>query len=86
MTAWEYGYLRTGSKMVSDTWEWSAHWIGPNADLAEYDVTDGLVVNVVNELGADGWELATVEWSEGVTPRGEPWYTRIYHLKRPVQG
>jgi hypothetical protein len=64
MAAWEYGYLRTSSQKTHDGWKWSASWFGPNADLAECDVTDGLIVDV-KELGKEGWELATVEWSEG---------------------
>jgi hypothetical protein len=88
---WEYAQLLFERALRDDgVWETTATFHPPNGEKRVLEATDtiGPVAHLV-EFGSEGWELVTLEVSNGVfrTTAGQDrahWLTRRFWLKRPV--
>ena len=64
-------------------WEYRAVALWPRlGDGADAMNDTGDVTGLLNALGADGWELAAVEWLDDA---GAPGRTLTAFMKRPVE-
>jgi hypothetical protein len=89
MPAWEYGQLTITSDAHTDVQTRTILWQGPAASI-EGALAEGgqTVLELLNQLGADGWELAGVEedrqGGKRATDWGAIWSLVTYTFKRPV--
>ena len=71
MTSWEYAEIR---KMSSVLW-----WTGPDG---RRQLTDGRIIEHLNQAGSDGWELVSAtESTSGLAARER---VTTYTVKRPA--
>ena len=89
MAAWQYAQLTITVDARTDVHTRTILWLGPGAGLRE-DLSEGEqpVLDLLNLLGAAGWELAGVEEDRKGGNRGTDWGATwslvTYTFKRPV--
>jgi hypothetical protein len=89
MPVWEYGQLTITSDVRAETQTRTILWHGPG-ERADGDLsgTNQTVLDLLNQFGADGWELAGIEedrqGGHRATDWGATWSLVTYTFKRPL--
>lgn len=89
MSVWQYGQLTITLDARTEEHSRTILWNGPGAGVGDDpSESEQTVLDLLNRLGADGWELAGVEQDRQGGNRGTDWGATwslvIYTFKRPV--
>lgn len=89
MSAWQYAQLTVTVDARTREPTRTILWHGPGAGVADdLPGSEQTVLDLLNQVGADGWELAGVEedrqGGNRDTDWGSTWSLTVYTFKRPV--
>ena len=90
MSVWQYAQLTITLDSRNQDCKRTVLWHGPGAELAEdLSESEPRVLNLLNRVGADGWELTSQEeqrqQEEGHTWWDAAWCLTTYTFKRRVE-
>jgi hypothetical protein len=89
MLAWEYGQLTVSTDATAGEHAQMISWQGPGSELKDFPKSEQTVLELINELGANGWELTSTEddkrGGRRETDWGSTWSLVRYTFKRPVR-
>jgi carbohydrate-binding DOMON domain-containing protein len=85
---WEYGQLTITTDVRTEPQARAILWQEPRGQGGDLSDSEQTVFDLLNQLGADGWELAGVEEDRQGGNRGTDWGAVwsmvIYTFKRPA--
>ncbi len=93
MTAWQYAQLvvdlapnEDAGLIIPASNHWQATWYGPDGIKGEPNPIDNVLpLPLLNQVGADGWEIADMSEDRTIYNNGTSKVTAVrYLLKRPM--
>ena len=90
MSVWQYAQLTITLDSRAQDQRRTVMWHGPGAELAEdLSESEPRVLDLLNRVGADGWELTSQEEQrqeeEGHSLWDPAWFLTTYTFKRRVE-